>query len=244
METRQGSIVPQEFKDALRASDTRDGVYLLICDNEMLLLNEALSFADYVNPLTPSEKAQNYKLTQPVKNTISADEVRAFTEFESSLPVGTECKTMILHRCDLIYRRGSDILLKTIEEPSTHSLIILTATDPAGISDVIRSRCMTFTRLGTTLEGNYASFINIRSAIESASDVSQVAMGASSIYSMGVEDTIKAFTANLRDYKQEQEMRILRQAYALARTGSSQQAAFYIARGYHALAHWPKAFGI
>lgn len=51
-------------------------------------------------------------------------------------------KVFILDEAHTITKKGMDVLLKTVEEPSSKAVIILLTTEPEKLQDTLRSRCM------------------------------------------------------------------------------------------------------
>jgi DNA polymerase-3 subunit delta' len=72
------------------------------------------------------------------------------------------CKVLIVKEADLMYAEASNAFLKTLEEPTRHSLIILTSAVPGKLFRTITSRChevrffpIGHARLVTRLENEY-----------------------------------------------------------------------------------------
>lgn len=72
---------------------------------------------------------------------IKIEEVRQFIEHVKFRPFMAEQKIFIIKNVENMTLEASNALLKTLEEPSAESLIILTASALEGVIGTIRSRC-------------------------------------------------------------------------------------------------------
>lgn len=79
----------------------------------------------------------------PNKLIISVAEMREIVSQAARLPTLARYRVVIIDNADRLHPYAADALLKTVEEPPEHTVIILCApsTDPADISQTLRSRC-------------------------------------------------------------------------------------------------------
>ena len=72
---------------------------------------------------------------------ISIDEMRELKKFLSFRPYVSPRKIVVIDNAHLMQETAQNSILKLLEEPSEHSLIILVTHDPNNLLGVIRSRC-------------------------------------------------------------------------------------------------------
>ncbi len=72
---------------------------------------------------------------------ISIDEMRELKRFLSFRPYANPYKIVVIDNAHLMQGAAQNSILKLLEEPSEHSLIILITHDPNNLFSVIRSRC-------------------------------------------------------------------------------------------------------
>jgi DNA polymerase-3 subunit delta' len=111
------------------------------CDNCQLI--RAGTHADLVF-LEPEESGKQLKI----------DAIRAFTGSETLSSQRGGYKLCILDPADALNTAAANALLKTLEEPSPNSLILLISSQPSQLSATIRSRCQ---RLGFPLPQRQAA---------------------------------------------------------------------------------------
>ena len=75
------------------------------------------------------------------ENGISIDQVRDLKKFLSFKPYIGKYKVAIINDCHLMAHEAANALLKVLEEPSPHSLIILITSNPKSLLPTIYSRC-------------------------------------------------------------------------------------------------------
>ncbi len=75
----------------------------------------------------------------------SMEAVREFIGETVLPPFEAERRVFIIHDADRMLPSSSNALLKTLEEPAPHNVIILTSSHPAALLPTITSRCMTLT---------------------------------------------------------------------------------------------------
>ena len=75
------------------------------------------------------------------KREIPIDMVRDVRAEAVVLPNEADRKVFIIEQADLMKEAAQNAFLKTLEEPPRHARFILTAENPAGLLDTVRSRC-------------------------------------------------------------------------------------------------------
>ncbi len=71
------------------------------------------------------------------------ESIRRLAQEVSLVPYEGRWKIFILHEAEKMLPTSSNALLKTLEEPAEHTLIILISHHPAGLLPTVRSRCQT-----------------------------------------------------------------------------------------------------
>ena len=72
---------------------------------------------------------------------IKIDQVRAVADFVSLTTHRAGYRVLVLHPADALHPNAANALLKTLEEPPPHTLILLVSAYPARLLPTIRSRC-------------------------------------------------------------------------------------------------------
>ncbi len=72
------------------------------------------------------------------------DEVRALNESVHTLPYNSERKVYILDEAHMLSKSAWNALLKTLEEPPQHVVLILATTELEKVPETVRSRCQVF----------------------------------------------------------------------------------------------------
>ena len=72
------------------------------------------------------------------------DEVRALNESVHTLPYNSERKVYILDEAHMLSKSAWNALLKTLEEPPAHVVLILATTELEKVPETVRSRCQVF----------------------------------------------------------------------------------------------------
>ncbi len=75
------------------------------------------------------------------KREIPIDTVREVRAEAVVLPNEADRKVFIIEQADLMKEAAQNAFLKTLEEPPRHARFILSAENPAGLLDTVRSRC-------------------------------------------------------------------------------------------------------
>jgi len=72
---------------------------------------------------------------------IKIDQVRAVADFVALTTHRAGFRVLLLHPADALHPNAANALLKTLEEPPPHTLILLVTAYPARLLPTIRSRC-------------------------------------------------------------------------------------------------------
>ncbi|HUQ28318.1 MAG TPA: DNA polymerase III subunit delta' [Usitatibacter sp.] len=72
---------------------------------------------------------------------IKIDQIRAIADFVSLTTHRAGYRVLLLHPADALHPNAANALLKTLEEPPPHTLILLVTSYPARLLPTIRSRC-------------------------------------------------------------------------------------------------------
>lgn len=83
----------------------------------------------------------DFMMVIPEKGEIRIDDIRAVEEALYFRPHEGRKKVVIVDDADTMNQPAANAFLKTLEEPPAGSLLILIASNPAGLPETIRSRC-------------------------------------------------------------------------------------------------------
>ena len=72
---------------------------------------------------------------------IKIDQIRAIADFISLTTHRAGFRVLLLHPADALHPNAANALLKTLEEPPAHTLILLVSAYPARLLPTLRSRC-------------------------------------------------------------------------------------------------------
>jgi len=86
------------------------------------------------------EREENEK-TGKLKNSISIDQIRALRERLSMSSLSGGRKAALIVNAECMSNEASNALLKTLEEPTKHTTIILSASSELRLPETIKSRC-------------------------------------------------------------------------------------------------------
>ncbi|MDR3135277.1 MAG: DNA polymerase III subunit [Deltaproteobacteria bacterium] len=75
-------------------------------------------------------------------NLIPIDDIRELRQNLSFMPFEANCKVAIIRRADRFIEEAGGALLKTLEEPTPDTLLILTAESPSSVMETLVSRCV------------------------------------------------------------------------------------------------------
>lgn len=73
--------------------------------------------------------------------TIRAETARAATHALALAPQAGRYRVAVFEDAECLHLTGQNALLKTLEEPAPHALIVLVTAEPAGLLPTVRSRC-------------------------------------------------------------------------------------------------------
>ena len=157
--------------------------YLLLSDSSKYVLDQSVQFASTIS------LSQNYDQDHPDirviesenVNTIGIEDVRDVLNRDNLSPIAGKYKVIIFPPYKSLTEEASNALLKTLEEPSSSSIFILTSTgnfwshakDDAntGIINTIKSRCRTVfveSETATSYDftfDDFSNFVDIRDFI-------------------------------------------------------------------------------
>jgi len=141
---------PQAFKDVIGQdqvvapllSQIKDGkvghAYLFAGSRGLGKTSIARIFAREIK----TDERDIYELDAASNNGV--DEVRALNESVHTLPFNSERKVYILDEAHMLSKGAWNALLKTLEEPPAHVVLILATTELEKVPDTVRSRCQVF----------------------------------------------------------------------------------------------------
>lgn len=141
---------PQAFKDVIGQDQVvrpleaqiRDGkvghAYLFAGSRGLGKTSIARIFARELK----TDERDIYELDAASNNGV--DEVRALNESVHTLPFNSERKVYILDEAHMLSKGAWNALLKTLEEPPAHVVLILATTELEKVPDTVRSRCQVF----------------------------------------------------------------------------------------------------
>jgi DNA polymerase III subunit delta' len=86
-------------------------------------------------------EAQSSKPDKAKSLVIKIDQVRAVADFVALTTHRAGYRVLVLHPADALHPNAANALLKTLEEPPPHTLIVLVSAYPARLLATIRSRC-------------------------------------------------------------------------------------------------------
>ena len=86
-------------------------------------------------------EAEGAKADKAKSMVIKIDQVRAVADFVALTTHRAGFRVLLLHPADALHPNAANALLKTLEEPPPHTLILLVTAYPARLLPTIRSRC-------------------------------------------------------------------------------------------------------
>ncbi|HUD10057.1 MAG TPA: AAA family ATPase [Candidatus Saccharimonadales bacterium] len=98
-------------------------------------------------PITKLEQYPYFKLIEPEGNNLTIDQIRGLTDFLKLKTTGTTTlrRFVIIEHADAMTLEAQNALLKSLEEPPTDTVIILTFSNPRQLLPTILSRIQTIT---------------------------------------------------------------------------------------------------
>lgn len=88
-----------------------------------------------------NEHHPDLRVLDPEKQIISVDEVRDLREFLSTSPMGDGMKTLLVVAAERMNTQSANAFLKSLEEPSKHTRIIIATDRPWALPATVLSRC-------------------------------------------------------------------------------------------------------
>lgn len=101
------------------------------------LLVEAAIVPAYSNLSHP-----DLHILDPEKQTISVDDIRGLRNFMSTSPMAAKKKTLIVIAADRMNKQAANAFLKSLEEPTSRTRIILLTDRPWALPATVLSRCL------------------------------------------------------------------------------------------------------
>ena len=101
----------------------------------------------YCNACPPCQKINSgnhpdvWTIEAPPNETIKIEEVRNILDQVRLRPFEANKKVFILRRAESLTAEAANALLKTLEEPTASSLLLLTTASPDNVIETVRSRC-------------------------------------------------------------------------------------------------------
>jgi len=83
----------------------------------------------------------DFSIVEPDGSTIKVDQIRAMEEKIIFKPMESPKKVILIDPADKMNVSAANSLLKTLEEPPLHAMIILIASRPASLPETVLSRC-------------------------------------------------------------------------------------------------------
>ncbi len=120
------------------ASQTVGHAYLFAGSRGLGKTSIARIFARELN----TDERDIYELDAASNNGV--DEIRALNESVHTLPFNSLRKVYILDEAHMLSKGAWNALLKTLEEPPAHVILILATTELEKVPDTVRSRCQVF----------------------------------------------------------------------------------------------------
>ena len=114
-----------------------------------------------------------------VRKVIPVDEARALSEFFSKSPASAPHRVAIIDAADDLNVNAANAILKTLEEPPAHGVLLMVSHSPGRLLATIRSRCRRLAFQPLMLE-EAASFVRERADVtaEDALRLARMAVGA------------------------------------------------------------------
>ncbi len=114
-----------------------------------------------------------------VRKVIPVDEARQLSEFFSKSPASAPHRVAIIDAVDDLNVNASNAILKTLEEPPAHGIVLMVSHSPGGLLPTIRSRCRRLAFGALSLE-DAAAFVRDREDVnvEDALRLAKMAGGA------------------------------------------------------------------
>jgi DNA polymerase-3 subunit delta' len=100
-----------------------------------------------------------------VRKVIPVDEARGLSEFFSKSPASAPHRVAIVDAADDLNVNAANALLKTLEEPPAHGVLLLVAHSPGRLIATIRSRCRRLAFAPMALD-DAAAFVRAREDVE------------------------------------------------------------------------------
>lgn len=158
----------------LYLAGTLPHAWLFVCNDQQTGLLEAQAFSqwllcsakDYTQAcgqcksckLFQANTHPDYWLQTPPadKNNIAIDDIRSVADFSTSKPQFAATKVVVLAPAHAMQRQAANALLKTLEEPASHTIYILVTSNKELLPKTIVSRCHVLTLVAALSIDNVA----------------------------------------------------------------------------------------
>lgn len=114
---------------------------------------------------------------EKLSKTIGIDQVRALTEKLTLSRFGDGYKVAVINPADAMTRAAANSLLKTLEEPTDNTALVLVSSQPAKLPATIRSRCQRI-QLSSSDSGTTLDWLSGQIGANKASACLELALGA------------------------------------------------------------------
>jgi DNA polymerase-3 subunit delta' len=141
-----------EFARALAASalceTPRDGLACGTCPScHWFSQGNHPDFREIVPEASAEEEegeAEGAKADKPKSLLIKIDQIRAVADFMALTTHRAGYRVLLIHPAEALHPAAANALLKTLEEPPPHTLIVMVSDQPARLLATVRSRCRLF----------------------------------------------------------------------------------------------------
>jgi len=122
---------------------TLSHAYLFFGEPQAAKFSFALALASYLENkkfTKPSKVLNELSIISPIEQTIGIDQIRSLKDFLYKKPFFSEYRTAIIKEAECLTPEAQNAMLKTLEEPPAHGLIILISSFPENLFPPILSR--------------------------------------------------------------------------------------------------------
>ena len=137
--------------DMIQNNWPNSGSLLFVCDTEAYALQQAMQHARNIlchhskesAALLDAESHPDFRHLYPEEGSqwIKIDQVRALIQWTSGTPQIAQKQVAIISKAHTLNLQAANALLKTVEEPSLNTVLILVSHKPALIPATLKSRC-------------------------------------------------------------------------------------------------------
>ena len=141
---------------------------VLICQNKLVAENQILQACQHCKAcqLRQAGHYPDHLTISAEKNSLGVDEVRRLSHFFEKTALIGQIKTAIITQADTMTVSAANALLKTLEEPTANSFIILTTEQIASLLPTVISRCQQIQIRPAMGNNLHASLTNSRTFVD------------------------------------------------------------------------------